>query len=99
MKLTVTLGIAYYSRGEKERALEQVALLERKVSKGSSEALYRVACVYAVFGNKDKALERLEQAHRLRDERMVWVKVDPAFDNLRTEPRYQEILRKMNLGD
>jgi hypothetical protein len=28
---------------------------------------------------------------------MAWVKADPVFDNLRSEPRYQEILRKMNL--
>ncbi|MBA3784016.1 MAG: hypothetical protein H0X15_00510 [Acidobacteria bacterium] len=52
---------------------------------------------YTFLGDKEKALDNLEKAFESRAFLMVFVKADPLFDSLRSEPRYQEILRKMNL--
>ncbi len=54
---------------------------------------------YAFLGDKEKALDNLEKAYESRVFLSVFVKADPVFDSLRSEPRYQEILRKMNLAD
>lgn len=54
---------------------------------------------FTIMGRKEKALENLERAYEQRSFLMAWVKVDPIFDELRDEPRYQAILAKMNLAD
>jgi DNA-binding winged helix-turn-helix (wHTH) protein/TolB-like protein/tetratricopeptide (TPR) repeat protein len=58
---------------------------------------YGRAQIYAFLGEKETALDNLEKAHADRAFLMPWLKADPAFDNLRSEPRYQEILKKMGL--
>lgn len=52
---------------------------------------------YAFLGEKGKALDNLERAFQARAFMMAWVKAEPAFDNLRSEPRYQAILKNMGL--
>jgi DNA-binding winged helix-turn-helix (wHTH) protein/TolB-like protein/Tfp pilus assembly protein PilF len=58
---------------------------------------YVYATSYAFLGEKEKALACLEKAFEGRGFLSVFVKADPVFDDLRSEPRYQKILRKMNL--
>ncbi len=68
------------------------------VSKGrNANIFYDKALTYAFLGEKDKALYNLEKAYEGFAFLLVFVKADPAFDNLRAEPRYQVILQKMNL--
>jgi tetratricopeptide (TPR) repeat protein len=57
-----------------------------------------VAGLYAYAGNKEKTLDWLEKGFEARDPNMVVIGVMPHFvDLLGDEPRYQELLRKMNL--
>jgi DNA-binding winged helix-turn-helix (wHTH) protein/TolB-like protein len=58
---------------------------------------YGEALYYVLTGNKQEALDGLEKAFELRAFMVAWVKADPAFDSLRTEPRFKAILQKMNL--
>jgi DNA-binding winged helix-turn-helix (wHTH) protein/TolB-like protein len=58
---------------------------------------YGHAMFYAFLGEKEKALDNLEKAFEARAFMMAWVKADPVFDDLRSEPRYQAILKKMGL--
>ncbi len=55
-----------------------------------------IAQIYAFAGDKDLAQEWLEKAHQDGDSSMVYLKVDPSFDILRDDPRFQALLRKMN---
>ncbi len=48
--------------------------------------------VYAVLGEKEKALEWLERGVRNGDERMAWFQRDPLLANIRGEPRFKQIL-------
>jgi hypothetical protein len=57
---------------------------------------YWVAMVYAGRGEKEEALRWLEKAYEERSAWMAWLKMDPALDSLRSEPRFQAMLRKMN---
>jgi DNA-binding winged helix-turn-helix (wHTH) protein/TolB-like protein/Flp pilus assembly protein TadD len=58
---------------------------------------YSQALLLTLLGDKEAALENLERAFDRRPFLMTWLKVEPAFDSLRSEPRFQALLRKMNL--
>lgn len=54
-----------------------------------------VAKAYVDLGQKDKAFEELNKAYEKRLSSLCWLKVEPQMDPLRSDPRYQELLRKM----
>lgn len=58
----------------------------------------QVAGVRAALGEKEAALGWLDLARSSREGAMVWLKIDPRFDSLRGEPRFQEILTQMGLA-
>jgi Tfp pilus assembly protein PilF len=57
---------------------------------------YNFALVYHALGENGKALDFLEQGFAEKDVRIVFLKVEPKWDGLRTEPRFVELIRKMN---
>jgi TolB-like protein len=59
---------------------------------------FGIAIIQARLGNKDRAIEFLEQAYEQRDTYLTSVAVEPAFDNLRDEPRFAELLQKVGLS-
>ncbi len=56
-----------------------------------------IAGMPARLGDKDQAFEWLEKAYEARDEFIRLVRVDPTFDNLHSDPRYADLLRRMGL--
>lgn len=58
---------------------------------------YYAAAAYSFIGEKTAAMDNLEKAVEQKTFLSAFLKADPVFDPLRNEPRYQEILRKMNL--
>jgi eukaryotic-like serine/threonine-protein kinase len=56
---------------------------------------YEVAGVYAQLGDNDRAFDWLDKAYRNRS-CLYWLRVDPRFDSIRSDPRFQELLAKMN---
>ena len=89
------------ARPEKVAALGRAYHLEgyrgflKKRLEGMSNP-YSAAIVYAELGEKDHALENLEMAYRRHSWAMVQLKVITAWDPLRSDPRFQDILRRMN---
>jgi serine/threonine protein kinase/tetratricopeptide (TPR) repeat protein len=61
-------------------------------------ALY-VARIYAALGDKEKAFEWMEKAYAERSiaAQTFGIKVDPTFDSLRSDPRFTDLLRRINL--
>ena len=92
------LGLAYAKLGEKEEAQKIVASLITR-SEERYVAPTVIAAIYAALGDMDRAFEWLERAYELRSRSLVWLKVGHEFDPLRSEPRYQDLLRRMGLGD
>jgi serine/threonine-protein kinase len=60
---------------------------------------YFTAVKYAAIGDKDQAFAALERAYQERDTWLVHLKVDPMLDTLRSDPRYADLLSKINLSD
>ncbi|HEX9426040.1 MAG TPA: tetratricopeptide repeat protein [Pyrinomonadaceae bacterium] len=59
---------------------------------------FDIALVYIGLGKKDKAFEWLEKAYADHSTEMIYFKVDPVLSGLRTDPRYQDLLRRMRLS-
>jgi serine/threonine-protein kinase len=55
-----------------------------------------VAEVYASLGDKNEALRWLDQGYRVHDSFMILLKVWPPFDPLRSDPRFEALVRRMN---
>jgi hypothetical protein len=53
--------------------------------------------VYAALGDKDQAFAQLQQAYSQRTFFLDFLKVDPELDSLRSDPRFQDLLGRMNL--
>ena len=77
---------------EAEKILQ--TFLERAGRPGASHS---IALVYACLGDRPRALEWLEKAYQARDNQMIHLKVDPIWDDLRSEARFAELLRRMRL--
>ena len=65
----------------------------------ASDDLYFITALYAASGEDDKALDLLEQLYARRDNDLVQLKVDPRMDNLRSNPRFEALLRRMNFPE
>jgi TolB-like protein/Tfp pilus assembly protein PilF len=59
---------------------------------------YAFASVHARLGEVDEAIAALENAFKARDRALVFVNVNPRFDPLRGDPRFQDLVRRMRLA-
>jgi DNA-binding winged helix-turn-helix (wHTH) protein/TolB-like protein len=88
------LGYAYGASGDRERGRAALARLEALGGERYVPAFYR-ALVHVGLDQNDDALADLEAARRERSGWMVFLKVEPELGVLRSEPRFQELLRKV----
>jgi hypothetical protein len=70
----------------------------RALSKTSYVQPYNFAIVYASLGEPDSSIAALERGVDLRSEEMLEIRSSVAMDPLRKDPRFQRILRRMNLA-
>ena len=56
-----------------------------------------LAQIYFSLGEKKQGLAGLETAYADRDGYLVWLKVDPAFDSVRSDPAFQDLMRRLDL--
>jgi TolB-like protein/DNA-binding winged helix-turn-helix (wHTH) protein/Flp pilus assembly protein TadD len=81
-------------RAEAERLLRQMNERARHTYVPS----FDIAIIHAGLGQRDQALVWLEKGYQERSAWMVWLKVDPRFDVLRSDPRFQDLLRRVGLS-
>ncbi|MEO7252350.1 MAG: hypothetical protein ABIW30_07070, partial [Arenimonas sp.] len=82
----------------KHAAASQQAL-ETLLAKYAKDAPYRIAEVYAWRGDRDQAISWLERAYTQHDRFLRFLKFNPLLRQLRDDPRYSALLRKMGLPE
>jgi len=90
------LAYAYVMSGDLEKARETLGELD-ELSKSIHVSKYCLAPIYAAMENKNRAFELLEVAYEERDGNLIFLKVDPKFDVLRSDPRFEMMLKKIGL--
>jgi serine/threonine-protein kinase len=96
--MRAALAHAYASAGQNQQAWQLLSeLLE--TSKTEYVSSMSLALVHIGLGENQAALGWIEKALGEQAGLLVWLKVDPEFDPLRSDPRFQQILEKVGLGD
>jgi TolB-like protein/Tfp pilus assembly protein PilF len=91
------LGMSYGFAGRKDEAdqvLQELLELDRR----GYVTPAAVANVYIGLGNKDQAFVWLEKAYRERSNYLAYIKVFPLVDSLRSDPRFDDLLRRIGLA-
>jgi TolB-like protein/Flp pilus assembly protein TadD len=91
------LGNAYARAGQLEAARRTIARLQQDVQK-DDVGRYEIALIYAGLGNKKEAFQWLEDALQAHDAGLVYLKVDPCLDPLRSDPRFDDLMRRAGLS-
>jgi TolB-like protein/Flp pilus assembly protein TadD len=82
--------------GQRAEAEEAIRILT-ELSNQRYVPPYNVAIVYAGLGEVQAALDWLDKAYATRDVRLTFLAVEPKWDTLRSEPRFQALLRRLML--
>jgi tetratricopeptide (TPR) repeat protein len=111
-ELTKARLLSHLDQTSKAAASEEVALRQALATKGArgfwqqiqrskEKSLYLgefdVPQVYARLGEKEKALEGLERNYEERRALGTFLNIDPAFDSLRSDQRFADLVRRMGL--
>jgi eukaryotic-like serine/threonine-protein kinase len=91
-----SLGHAYGIAGKKKEAQEILEKLLEK-SKRAYVPAYDIAAVYIGLGDKNQSFEWLNKAYEERSHFLVYIKCDRRFDALRSDPRYEALLKRIGL--
>src|SRR5262249_12774865 len=94
-RLGAVLAVAYVALGRRTEA--EAALQDALKIAGRPGGSYSIAMVYAALNDNEHALDWLEKAYEARDNPMLHLKMDPTWDNLRDDPRFLALLRRMRL--
>lgn len=95
-QLISSLGHCYAFSGERDKAQQTLTEL-RELSKQRYVSPYWFAVVYTGLGDKDQTFAWLDKAFQDRASLLIWLRVEPQFDNLHDEPRFQDLLRRIGL--
>ncbi|HET9532008.1 MAG TPA: hypothetical protein VFQ92_16730 [Blastocatellia bacterium] len=80
-------------RAEARAALDDLL----KLSTRTHVSPYNIALIYNALEMRDNALRWLEKAYEQRDPKMTFLKVEPKWNNLRNEPRFIDLMKRMKL--
>jgi serine/threonine protein kinase/tetratricopeptide (TPR) repeat protein len=100
--LVALLGRIQAKQGNHAAARTALAELDQQQRTGRFVSPYFVAWIHAALGDKEQVLKHLERAYEERSELLVQaddggLRTDPAWDGLREEPRFSELLKKVGL--
>jgi TolB-like protein/DNA-binding winged helix-turn-helix (wHTH) protein/Flp pilus assembly protein TadD len=91
------LSSSYQKTHQTEKADETLRQLEQ-LAQSDTKALYSLAVNYAELGRTDDAVWALQKCFEQREERIVWINVEPRLANVRSDARVRELARKLRLS-
>jgi len=96
--ITAWLGYSYGASGDRIHATAELEELKRTSLHGHVLP-FNLALIYLGLGDRERALNYLEQAYDSSSQWMGWLKGDRIFDPLRSEPRFVALMRKLRFAN
>ena len=93
-ELAAMIGQDFETSGYKEVLQDWLAGLEEE-AKHEYVSPYEIASGHARVGEKDQVFVWLEKAFQERDSRIVALRVEPVFESLRSDPRFQDLVKRI----
>jgi serine/threonine-protein kinase len=90
----IYLGYSYAMSGQREKAL---AILNKLKTTKEYVSPAELAILYTGLGDKEGAFQELERAYAAHDLQMQYLKVEPHYDSLRSDPRFTDLMRRVGL--
>ena len=90
------LGLAYAVSGRKEEARQVIDAFRAAGHKRYIPPTY-FCILYAGLGDKEQALASLEKAYQERADLLTWLNVEPMMDDLRSDPRFLNVIKRIGL--
>jgi tetratricopeptide (TPR) repeat protein len=90
------LGVAYGLAGKREKAVKILNELKKKRNQEYVRPR-AIASLYAALADKNEAIEWLEKSYEERDDWIVWTRMNPEFESLRSDARFQDLMRRIGL--
>lgn len=91
-----SIGLAYAKMGKSEEAQQVLNELTERRKEAYVQPSH-IATLYFVLGKENQGFEWLEKAYEGRDSGLTYLKTDPVFDSVRSDPRFKALLEKMGL--
>jgi tetratricopeptide (TPR) repeat protein len=90
------IGHVYAVSGDTGNAEKVIAALKQKAAHRYVNA-YELALIYIGLGQNDQAFKSLEQAFREHSDMLVYLKVDPRLDSIRSDSRFADLMRRVGV--
>jgi TolB-like protein/DNA-binding winged helix-turn-helix (wHTH) protein/Tfp pilus assembly protein PilF len=94
------LAFLGYALAKSGKQAEARAALEELLKRSTDHYVpaYYIAMIYCGLDQRNEAFAWLERAYEQRDPRMVFLKVEPKWNDLRADPRFQSLLRRVGFS-
>jgi TolB-like protein/tetratricopeptide (TPR) repeat protein len=92
------MALSYARAGRRADAVPILRKME-DTARRSGQGGFLIGAVYAALGDRDSAFRWLDEAFKAHDTFLPWMKVDPEFDNLRGDPRYDDLIRRIGIPE
>jgi len=90
-------GYIFAVSGRRREAIKVAKQLE-EAAKHAYVTYYGIAVVYAGLGEKERAIEWLEKTYEQHGDWMIWLNVAPEFDDLRADPRFIDLIKRIGFA-
>ena len=92
------LGVSYAKSGNRVEARRVAEAMERLAKQSYVSPVY-IGLVYDALGERDKEFAWYNKGYDDQAEWLLWLKLDPIFDDVRGDPRFQELIKRVNVAN
>ncbi len=92
-----SLGYLYGRTGERDKAAKVIQDVEMLLNERHATSIL-LTYIYAALGEGEKFFACIDRAYEQHSPFLTWLKVFPEYDAMRSDPRFDELLRRMGLA-